>query len=41
MNNEKNYVGFHIPKIWKNLKLFAGNIFIMHKPLASEEWQIV
>ena len=24
MKNEKNYMGFHIPKVWQILKRFAG-----------------
>ena len=26
MKNEIRYVVFHIPKIWKNLKCFAGSL---------------
>ena len=36
MKNEKNYMGFCIPKVWQILKRFAG-AFVEHKPLNSEE----
>ena len=31
--NEKNYMGFHVPKIWH---ILLGN-FLKHKPLIPEE----
>ena len=35
MKNEKNYMGFCIPKIWQILKHL-----IKHKPLISEVWTV-
>ena len=35
MKNEKNYVGFRIPKMWQILKRFSG---VENKPFISEEY---
>ena len=38
MKNEKNYVGFSIPKVWQILKHFSGTF---HQLLISEECMLV
>ena len=37
MKNEKNYMGFHIPKVWQILKRFAG---AFHQAQTSYFWRV-